>query len=119
MTVTASDLARALVLRTRTRQAAEERQRLEVMHTLREAVPLIAEELSLGHVWVIGSAAWGGFGLRSDVDLVVEHGERTGARVELADRVGSLLGRVVEVLPLAQVVDSLRRRTLAEGVRVA
>ncbi len=119
MTVEPRDLASSMLKRVRDRQAEGEGARLEILEALKTTAAGLSNELHLGRVWAIGTVAWGDFGVRSDVDLVLEHGELTAARVEFADRIGAIVGREVDVLVLGQLSASFQRRVLEEGIRVA
>ena len=67
---------------------------------------------------MIGSLAWGGFGLRSDVDVVVE-GASPEALRRVAEEIGRATGRAVDVLDLDGLHATFRERVLAEGRDVA
>jgi predicted nucleotidyltransferase len=81
---------------------------------LTTAVPELRGELRFDRAWLIGSLAWGGFGPRSDVDLVVE-GLAAAHRVLLADRLGESTGRSVDLLPFEELPPAFQARVLAEG----
>lgn len=65
--------------------------------------------------FLIGSLAWGGFGVGSDVDLVVE-----GIDAAAASRLAAHLIRELPVMPqvlrLEELPPSFRERVLTEGV---
>lgn len=93
------------------REAVEQETRERVLTTLREALPPGAT------AWLIGSLAWGGFGERSDVDVVVAG--LSGAQASRLERV--LLrsaGVPVDLLQLEALPESFRERVTSEGVRV-
>jgi predicted nucleotidyltransferase len=58
--------------------------------------------------WLIGSLAWGGFGERSDIDLVVE-GPSAPQALHLGHRVTGRLGVHVDVLRLEEWEPSSAR----------
>lgn len=113
MTVKPEDLARALRTRARQRQTAEEiiRQRaLVIARGIVSDATLPAE----ARVWLIGSLPWGGFGERSDIDMVFDGVERAEA-LALADRLGEQTGRHVDVLTLSELPDEFRTRVVSDG----
>lgn len=113
MTVKPEDLANTLRTRARQRQTAEEVTRQRTLVAARE----IVGDSTLppnARVWLIGSLPWGGFGERSDIDMVFDGVGRTEA-LALADRVGERTGRHVDVLMLAELPDEFRTRVLIEG----
>lgn len=57
--------------------------------------------------WLVGSLAWGGFGRRSDVDVVVRGAD--------SSRIGALSGRLSDAVDAC--VDLLRFEDLPEGFR--
>lgn len=65
--------------------------------------------------WLIGSLAWGGFGERSDIDVVLR-----GATPEQACRLEVLLTHdlrlPVDMLRLEELPDSFRERVVNQGV---
>ena len=119
MSVLPKELAATLLLRTRQRQATEERERLGILNVLKTTLPAMAKEIDCGRVWVIGSVAWGDFGVRSDVDLVLENSQGMANRAEVGHRISKLVSREVDVLALDQLTESFRHRVLNEGIRVA
>lgn len=113
MTVNPEDLARTLRARARKRQADEEATRQSALSTTREVVNA-AGLAPNARVWLIGSLPWGGFGVRSDIDVVVDGLERAAALL-LADRIGERTGRHVDVLALHELPEEFRTRVLTEG----
>ncbi len=78
----------------------------------------IAENLTDGvDAWLIGSLAWGGFGERSDIDVVLR-GAPPGhaSRLELA--LTRFVGVPVEVLRLEDLPGSFRERIERDGIRL-
>lgn len=86
---------------------------------LRERVLRVAREYlgPEGQAWLIGSLAWGGFGERSDVDLVVEHLSPDRA-AELERALAGLAGCELDLLRLGELSPTFRKRVLETGVRV-
>lgn len=113
MSVKPEDLARTLRARARERQQAEETSRLKALAVAREIIG-DARLPSEAHVWLIGSLPWGGFGERSDIDMVFDGVERAEA-IALADRIGEQTGRHVDVLALAELPAEFRTRVQTEG----
>ena len=67
--------------------------------------------------WLIGSLAWGQFGVRSDVDVVLE-GLAIDCIGAVADRIAGRVQCEVDILRLEEIPESFRRRVLAEGVEI-
>jgi predicted nucleotidyltransferase len=89
------------------------------VNELRERVlRLTREYLGPGdRAWLIGSLAWGGFGERSDVDLVVERLSPDCA-AELERALADLAGCEPDLLRLAELSPAFRERVLRTGVPV-
>lgn len=88
------------------------------MTEVRRQVAVLRRELRFGRAWLIGSIAWGGFGVRSDVDLVVEAADGNVVH-EVAERLGEATGRAVDVLAFETLPASFQSRILADGLDVA
>jgi predicted nucleotidyltransferase len=88
-------------------RAAEFRARIEVLAA--------AEELRGVELWLIGSLAWGGFGVRSDVDVVAR-----GLPIERVCAIETAwifaLREQVELLRFEELQPSFQERVLREGV---
>jgi predicted nucleotidyltransferase len=101
----------------RVRAAAAERERHErearerVLTTLRSTLPAGAR------AWLIGSLAWGGFGHRSDVDVVVS-GLRPMDEAALETALAGAAGVPVDLLRLETLAPGFRERVMREGVLV-
>ncbi len=67
--------------------------------------------------WLIGSLAWGGFGTRSDIDVVVERLSEAEA-TQLEGSLGVIEGAAVEVLRLEELPPAFRARVKREGARL-
>jgi predicted nucleotidyltransferase len=67
--------------------------------------------------WLIGSLAWGGFGERSDVDMVLEHlsPDRTA---ELEWALAELGGGEPDLLSLDELSPAFRERVLQTGIKI-
>lgn len=118
MSVVPTDLARTLIRRATARRDADEHERDRCRREFARVIPICRRDLGVERVWLIGSLAWGGFGLRSDIDVVVEN---AGPEVmnAVAERIGEATGRAVDVLALEALPPSFRKRVLADGVHVA
>lgn len=68
--------------------------------------------------WLIGSAAWGGFGERSDVDVVVRALDPSRV-TETADRLAAVAGVAVDLLRFEELAPSFRDRVERDGARLA
>lgn len=115
MSVKPEELASTLVRRRREARIGELQRAEEVRQRLLEAV---AEEIGSGcfsRAWLIGSLAWGYFGVRSDVDLVVE-GLALSEGGALWNRLGERLGVEVDLLRLEELPERFRDRVLSEGI---
>ncbi len=88
-------------------RAAELRARIEVLAA--------AEDLRGVELWLIGSLAWGGFGVRSDVDVVAR-----GLPIERVCAIETAwifaLREQVEFLRFEELKPSFQERVLREGV---
>jgi predicted nucleotidyltransferase len=121
MPVLPSDLAATLVAR---RQVANARE-LERADRLRARVREVASRLRARGVvdaaWLVGSLAWGRFGPRSDVDLVVRGTDpsRLGALwADVVEQLGPDAGEQVDLLRFEELAEPFRRRVLSEGQRL-
>src|SRR5665213_1377899 len=115
MTVDPSDLARELVRRRRVERDGNAR-RAEILRSVvvGEAAAIIGD-LGGRRAWLIGSLAWGNFGERSDVDIVVE-GLALDRVGDVAARLADRLRVGVDVLRLEDLPPGFQDRVLAEGV---
>lgn len=95
--------------RRQAREARAEEVRRRVLEALRRELP------PGGEAWLIGSLAWGGFGERSDVDLVLRHVDAAHARV-IERSVAAAADAEVELLQLEDLPVNFRARVLAEGI---
>lgn len=104
-----------ILLDARARAARLEREgravsvRGEVERAVTRALPAGAR------IWLIGSLAWGGFGERSDVDLVTA-GLTAAQALDLERAVARASGTPVEVLDLDALPAAFRARVLADGI---
>jgi predicted nucleotidyltransferase len=120
MTVRAKEAAETLALRAHRAREDEARRAAEVcavaVAVLRAAL-LAFPEGRTPRAWLIGSLAWGGFGVRSDVDVVVEGlAPRESTELELA--LVRRLGLPVDLLRFEELPESFRARVQREGVVV-
>lgn len=70
-----------------------------------------------GRAWLIGSLAWGGFGARSDVDLVLADVDGLQATsIEVA--ASKAVGVEVDLLMLQHLPRSFRERVEREGMAI-
>jgi predicted nucleotidyltransferase len=65
--------------------------------------------------WLVGSLAWGGFGPRSDVDLVLD-GVSAAVATDIELAVARAANAPVDLLDLGDLPGDFRERVLAEGV---
>ena len=118
MPVSPEELARTLLRRASARRSADDRDRAACLAEVARVVPSLRRELGFGRAWLIGSLAWGGFGTRSDVDVVIEGAKLDDAHV-VSDKLGEATGRSVDVLLLETLPPAFQRRVLSEGRNVA
>lgn len=114
MGVRPEELARTLVRR----HARKRRQAHARGQALRDELHrLVDDQLAEGRfdrAWLVGSLAWGGFDLSSDVDLVVE-GLAEEDAAAFWDRLSCELGARVDLLRLESLPAEFARRVLSEG----
>jgi predicted nucleotidyltransferase len=80
-----------------------------------EVVAIVRDRLPVGgRAWLIGSLAWGEFGVRSDVDLVFE-GVDAQRLLEIEVAVARAADAAVDVLELGDLPASFRARVEREG----
>jgi predicted nucleotidyltransferase len=111
------DLARALVDRRRVARIRSEERAAHLRERLHTLAPRLHREGAFEAAWLVGSLAWGGFGERSDVDVVVRGSDpsRLGA---LWAAFGDALGAPVDLLRIEDLPEGFARRVLAEGQRL-
>ncbi|MBX3274847.1 MAG: nucleotidyltransferase domain-containing protein [Sandaracinaceae bacterium] len=115
MAADAQRAAHTLRLReSRAREARERRARAareELDRRLAACLP------GRGAAWLIGSLAWGGFGTRSDIDVVAE-GLSEAEAAALERSLGVIEGAAVEVLRLEELPAAFQERVTREGIRL-
>jgi predicted nucleotidyltransferase len=115
MTSSATSLLETL----RRRSAAARTLALAHAETIRQTViAAVKNGLPLGgRAWVIGSLAWGEFGVRSDIDLVFENvPDRSLIDIEMS--VSRATALAVDVLRLRDLPPDFRARVLREGLAI-
>lgn len=107
--------AAARLVRERAQQARAERERraAEARRQVQVLVPPLLPEG--GRAWLIGSLAWGGFGERSDIDLVT-CGVSGPDATRIEDAVARSVGIGVELLELEALPSGFRQRVEREGI---
>lgn len=113
MAVTPQDTVRTLLHRTAQQQAHDARRALEIRSGLTE---LVRSRLPRGaRAWLIGSLAWGGFGTRSDADLVFDAiPDSLVTDVEIAGT--EKYGIEIDTLILSELPPSFRERVERDGL---
>jgi predicted nucleotidyltransferase len=83
-----------------------------------QVVALVRGQLPAGaHAWLVGSLAWGGFGERSDVDLVLDGvSGPLATAIEIA--VAKATGVEVDLLALRELSPSFQSRVKQEGFAI-
>lgn len=114
MSVTPGDLANTLLRRATAQREADARAGVEALDAVMRTLHALRSQLHFGSVWIIGSLAWGGFGVRSDIDLVVE-GATEHVLHAIMEQVGRASGRLVDGLALETLPGSFGARVRAEG----
>jgi predicted nucleotidyltransferase len=98
----------------RTREAALKRAgevREQVVELVRGQLPTEAR------AWLVGSLAWGGFGERSDVDLVLD-GVSGALATTIEIAVTKATGVEVDLLPFRGLSPSFQSRVQEEGLAI-
>jgi uncharacterized protein len=92
----------------------------DVVNRLRESRPEW-ERYGVGALFVFGSVVRGEAREDSDIDLLVEFTRPVGLFdfIDLQQRLGSLLGRHVDLVTRAALKPQMRDRVLKEAVRAA
>ena len=117
MAVVPSDLTSTLIARRRAARAAHERRGAELVARARVAATAYRAAGTLDGAWLVGSLAWGGFGTRSDVDIVVRGAPASGFGA-LAATLSDALGAEVDLMRIEELPDAFRRRVLERGMRL-
>lgn len=113
MAVTARQAARTLRARgSRARQERERRARAAREELDRRLAATLPEGV---RAWLVGSLGWGGFGPRSDIDVVTE-GLADDAATRLEQALGTIEGARVELLRIEELPPAFRERVEREGV---
>jgi predicted nucleotidyltransferase len=114
MSVTPAELAATLLRRAAARRVEDaddaERCRREVLTLL----PSLRGELGFRRAWLIGTLAWGGFGVRSDIDVVLEAADADVAHA-VAEGLAHATGREVDVLVFETLPRSFQDRIVKDG----
>jgi hypothetical protein len=113
MSVTAAQMLHTLRLRSaeakRQSDADAARARATVVSLVKDALP------PRGRAWLVGSLAWGGFGERSDVDLVFDDvADEVQTAIELAITRATKL--TVDLLSLRTLSPEFQARVEREGI---
>jgi predicted nucleotidyltransferase len=114
MSVTPAELAATLLRRAAARRVADESDELRCRGEVLRLIPALRRELGFRRAWLIGTLAWGGFGVRSDIDVVLEGADAEVAHA-VAERLGEATGREVDVLLLETVPTSFGERIVTDG----
>jgi predicted nucleotidyltransferase len=118
MSVTPRDLARTLVRRAAVRREADERARAACLRASEASLRRLRDAVGFRRAWLVGSLAGGRFGLRSDIDVVLE-GADDRALAEVAEAIGEATGRAVDVLAFERLPPGFKARVVAEGLSVS
>lgn len=111
-------LRHALIERARVAREAAEATRAHAVTAARRVCEGLVARGVVREAWLIGSAAWGGFGVRSDLDIVVCGLDRSAAP-EVADELVRDTGLPVDLLRWEEISPSLQARARSEGSRLA
>lgn len=113
--VTPAQLADTLIRHFRTEREAHEARAIQLRRDLGEWARAGKEAGLLRHAWVIGTLAWGGWGVGSDVDVVVEGlepGRDAGLWTELTSRTQC----AVDLLEIETLPEGFARRVRDRGL---
>ena len=113
MAVGPADLAATLIARRRTARERDQVRAEEIRQRLREAARALRAAGAIDSAWLIGSLAWGAFGVRSDADVVVRGGGSSLATI--AERLGVGTDVEVDVLRLEDLSESFGARAARRG----
>jgi predicted nucleotidyltransferase len=113
MSVSVDESAQRFQERARQARAAREQHAAEIRAKVESQVRALLPRDA--RAWLIGSLAWGGFGERSDVDLVLT-GVQAADATAIADAVARAAGVEVDLLELEQLPAAFRDRVDREGV---
>jgi len=117
MSARPSDLAATLVARRRLARERDRARATDLRERLRGAAAHLRREGRLDAAWLVGSLRWGGFGERSDVDVVARGVDAARVGAVWVDLVDALDARV-DLLRFEDLSEGFRRRVLAEGERL-
>lgn len=117
MAVRPEDLARTLIARGRARLSADATRAADVGARVERAAREMISGGLIRRAWLIGSLAWGGFGERSDVDLVIEGATREETSL-LWGRLMDACGEHVDLLRLEELSRSFQARVVNEGLPI-
>jgi predicted nucleotidyltransferase len=117
MTARPSDLAATLIARRRLASARDRDRATALRERLRDAACRLRRQGRLDAAWLVGSLAWGGFGERSDVDVVARGVDAARVGAVWADLMDALDARV-DLLRLEDLPEAFRDRVLSEGKRL-
>lgn len=107
--------AAARLLAARARRTREEREGTAAATRARLGQALLPQLPAGARAWLIGSLAWGGFGERSDIDLVLA-GVCPASAAAIERSLTLALKVTVEVLRLEELPGAFQRRILSDGV---
>lgn len=118
MAVTPADLRETLLARARQQRASDEARRLVAVEGAAHAASTLAGAGQIRAAWLIGSTVWGGYGERSDVDVVVR-GLDVSQRVAAEDLFGAACRASVDLLRFEELDAAFQARVEREGRRIA
>lgn len=118
VSVSPEDLRQTLLARARAGRAADDARRDGAIAAARRVLRAAAEAGQPQVAWLIGSAAWGGFGARSDLDVVVQ-GLTVRAAIELGDHIAAEAGIAVDVLRWEELPPAFQARVQRHGIPLA
>ena len=117
MSVDPAALAATLLARHRAEDAEIRRRASGIRDRLQIAVVAAIEGGMIARAWLVGSLAWGGFGIRSDVDVVVE-GVAAEQAAALWERLSDVIGSPIDLLRLESLTPEFRDRVLRYGIPI-
>ncbi len=118
MPTTPVDLRTTLAARLDRARDAHAARRDRAVAAVERAGGALARRGALSAAWIVGSAVWGAFGERSDVDVVVE-GLAPSALVDVADSLAHAAGTMVDLLRIEDLPERFQDRVRRDGARIA
>jgi predicted nucleotidyltransferase len=115
--VTSEQLVQTLLRRQREQREQQSKRAAALRHRVEEEARALVAAGTVRRVWLIGSLAWGSFGVGSDVDLVVSGCPPERAALLWRD-LSSALEIGIDLLRFEDLPADFAQRVLEEGVEL-